>query len=145
MKRTLISLTAAVLLAGLAGRASALITVTPVTKDTQAAAGLTFTLTAVRESGFVWVHLDVPRKDRLAALSDVNLELKDEKGNEVLLAPLATTDEKGVTRTHFRLRPEQAERCSIVLVTEKSTPPAPAYAVYYSIRLKEYITDGKVK
>jgi hypothetical protein len=143
MKRSLIILTAAILLAGVPGRASALITVAPVTKDTQAAAGLVYTLTAVRESGFVWVHLDVPRKDRLATLSDVNLEFKDEKGNETLLAPLATTDEKGVTRTHFRLRPEQAERCNIILVTEKSTPPAPAYAVNYSIRLKEYITDGK--
>lgn len=143
MKRFLVSLLAAILVAWFAGRAFAVIVVQPVTKDTQAKVGLDFNLSVVPESGTVWVQLEVPRKGKLATLSLVQIEVKNRQGKEILLAPVATSNEKGTTKAHFRLAPEQAARCNIILVTEASTPPAPAFAVNYSISLKGYISKRK--
>lgn len=143
MKRKLIPLLALLLLAGSAGTAFALIVVQPVTKDTQAKEGLDFTLSAASESGTVWVKLAAPRKGKLATLSLVQLEVKDAQGKEVLLAPVATTDENEVIHAHFRITPEHAKWCNVILVTEQSKPPAPAFARHYSIAVKSYITQAK--
>lgn len=143
MKRLFISLLTVILATWFAGRVFAMIVVQPVTKDTQAKDGLDFSLSAVPESGTVWVQLEVPRKGKLATLSLVQIEVKDKHGKEILLAPVATSDEKGTTKAQFRLASEQAARCNIILVTEASTPPAPAFAVNYSVSLKGYIDKGK--
>jgi hypothetical protein len=127
------------LLAVAAAPAHAVIVVIPVTKDTQAKVGLDFTLFAVREADVVWVRFECPRKDKLRELAGINLEIKDAKGHEIVLAPLEITEEKGVIKTHFRLKPEHAERCNIVLIAEQSKPPEPAFGRYYSIQLKEYV------
>lgn len=145
MTRASLFLTVIVFLTAFAERGFALVELQPVTRDSQAQQGLDFTLSAIHESGTVWVQLTVPRKGKLATLSRVQLEVKDAKGQEVLLAPLATTDENGATTGYFRLTPEHAARCNVILVTEESKPPAPYYALNYSVSLNGYVTGAKAK
>jgi hypothetical protein len=62
-----------------------------------------------------------------------------------LSAPLAITDEKGTSWTHFRLTPEHAERCTLILVAEQSKPTEPRFALHHAARLAGYISAGQGK
>jgi hypothetical protein len=68
----------------------------PVTKQTQAAEGLTFTLAAERVSNeVVMVRMDISREGKLKALRSVGMSLGKkqafESGSPALHAPLETT------------------------------------------------------
>lgn len=139
MNRMFILLAAMLLSPLLTEKAFAVIEVRPVTKETQAKEDLDFTLAAVEEAGSVWVDLQAPKNGKLATLSLVQLEVKDAKGKELLLAPLAVTNKKGTISAHFRMALDQAEHSNIVLVTEQSKPKELPFAINYSISLKSYI------
>ncbi len=132
-------LLATLLLMGLPATGLAFVVIHRVNRETQAKLGLEFTLTAELKEGAMYVKIEAPRKGRLATLSMVQIDVKDADGKEVLAAPVATTDVKGVMHAQFRLAPQLAARCTIILETEASMSNERDFAVNYLIALKGYL------
>jgi hypothetical protein len=142
MKFLLSILLAAFLPLGVLGTDSAFTVIHRVTWETQAKLGLEFTLNTDAKDGVVWVKLEVPRKRKFATLAQIQINVKDAGGKELLVVPVAASDEKGVTHAHFRLANEQARRCTIILETEAATERD--LAANYLIELKGYLESKGV-
>jgi hypothetical protein len=116
---------------------SAFVVIQRVTSESQGKLGLAFSLSVESKGGVSYVTLEVPRKGKFATLSSVRFIVKDANGKEVVAAPIATTDDRGVTRAEFHLAAEFAGRCTIVLETEAK--PDQGFAVNYMVELKGYL------
>jgi hypothetical protein len=116
---------------------SAFIVTHRINSENQANMGVEFELAVENKRGVANVKLEVPRRGEFVTLSTVRFIVKDSKGDEVVAAPIATTDDKGLTRAEFRLAIEHARHCTIILETEAD--PSRGFAINYLVDLKSYL------
>ena len=140
MKKQLIGLALAALLVGFgAGKSHALRVGYFVTKATQKEHGLTYNLKAEKVGDIVLVSMEIPRAGKLKELESVALDLSV-NGRVPLHAPLAMTENRGVTSVRFQVGTEHVQNCSIKLFLKMHGRSGE----FYGVQLKDYVTERKM-
>jgi hypothetical protein len=143
MKKWLMRMATAVLMVAWVQHASAMTRGYLVTKATQEAFGVDFTLSAVLLSKeAISVRMEIPKKGKLQNLKSVTMRIG--QGSPLVLAKLeAKPNKEGVLIVAFQIAPDLADKCSIDLVVPNVPATARDYEHFYAVELNGYVTDGK--
>jgi hypothetical protein len=111
-----------------------------VTKATQKQHGLTYNLKAEQAGDIVLVTMEIPRAGKLKELESVALEFSGDR-RVPLHAPLAMSQQNGVSNVRFQVGTEFVQNCSIMLFLKMHGRSGE----FYGILLKDYVTERKAQ